>query len=347
MREFFTLVKRELKAIRKEKTIMFAIFIQLCIASFSSVMLVGVMSFYDPSTIGENSKASIAVGAVGDMTSPIVDFVHGEKNIKVQTYYDLEEAKGAFNAGQIDAIMSIPESGAGVMDMDLYLPRSDAKSTVILMTLQKPLKEAENYLRGANGIELSYTNIEGKAHTSYEFLYSVIIPLLMLFPALIAGSIVIDTVSEELENKTLDTLWAAPVSLSVIFSSKVFAAILTAGAQCVLWVLLLRLNSYSVHNLGLVLMLAFFITATISFGAAVIGLYFRDRERAQFVYSLGLLLSAGVSYLLDPSPFGLMTRLAAGSHYVGFAEVALYVVPPVAIGIAFYVVISKRLVLAQ
>ena len=47
MREFLILVRRELKAVRKEKTILFAVFIQLFIASFSSVMLIGVMSFYD------------------------------------------------------------------------------------------------------------------------------------------------------------------------------------------------------------------------------------------------------------------------------------------------------------
>lgn len=348
MREFLILVKRELKSVRKEKTILFAIVIQLFIASFSSVMLMGVMSFYDPHTIGENSGARITVGAVGDIGGPIVDFVGGAPNIEVRSFPSLEAAQDAFRRGQLDAIMEVPAPQVGEpVSMDLYLPRSDAQSTVILMKLTEPLKKAEDYLRQSNGIRLSYSNIQGKAHTSYEFLYSVIIPLLMFFPALIAGSIVIDTVSEELENKTLDTLWAAPVSLNRIFSAKVSAAVLLAGVQCVLWIFLLRMNGYTVENAGLVLVLALSVAASIACGAAVIGLCFKDRERAQFVYSIALLLAAGLSYLCDPSPFGLVTRLAAGSPFVGPADVMLYLIPAALLAGAFHTAVSRRWVLAQ
>lgn len=344
MREFIVLVKRELKSIKKEKTIMFAIFIQLFVASFSSVMVMGVMSFYDPTTIGENPQRDITIAVTGDTRSPIVDYVGASNAVKVIPAATFAQAEEAFQAGHVDAIMNIPSVESGVVDMDLYLPQSDVASTVILMTISEPLKDAENHLRQQNGIELKYTDLEGKPHTSYEFLYSVLIPLLMLFPALIAGSIVIDTVSEELENKTIDTLWSAPVSLNEIFSSKVFAALLTALAQCGLWILLLGLNAYTVRNPGLVLGMALLVAATISLGAGIIAIAFKDRERAQFVYSITLLLSAGLSYILDPSPFGLITRLAAGSHHVGPAQVSLYVVPPIIVGAVFYFIVSRRIV---
>ena len=346
MNAFVVLVKRELKSIRREKTIMFAILIQLFIASFSSIMLIGVMSFYDPTSIGENANMRLEVGVVGDTQSRIVDFVEDRENVKVVTFGDITDAEDAFRSGKVDTVMYIPQSEGGVVDMRLFLPESDTKSTLILMTLDEPFKKAENFLRQANGIQLNYADIEGKPHTSHEFLYSVIIPLLMLFPALIAGSIVIDTVSEELENKTLDTLWAAPVSLNAIFSSKVCVGIVTAIVQCILWVGLLRLNGFSVENLGSVLCLSILIAACISFGAAIIGLHFKDRERSQFVYSIALLALAGLSYLLDPSPFSLLTRLASGSHYVGLSEVTLYVMPVTIIGAAFFL-LSKKLVFAQ
>ena len=64
MKEYLTLVKRELKSITKEKTIMFAILIQFFIASFSSIILVGIMAFYDPSSISENSRTNITMGVV-------------------------------------------------------------------------------------------------------------------------------------------------------------------------------------------------------------------------------------------------------------------------------------------
>lgn len=347
MNEFITLIKRELKSIRREKTIVFAIFIQLFIASFSSMMLLGIMSFYDPESIGENTSVTVNIGVVGDSGSPVVDRVEEKKNVRVKSYRTIEEAEEAFSSRRIDAIMSIPwPDGTGVTDMKLILPESDTQSTIILMTLSEPFKNAENELRRANGIDMNYTDIEGKSNTSYEFLYSIIIPLLMFFPALIAGSIVIDTVSEELEHKTLDTLWSSPITLNKIFSSKIFAAIITALIQCVLWVVLLRANAFHVYNFTHVLTLSIFIAAAISFGAAIIGLHFKDRERAQFVYSIALLLTAGLGYLIDPSPLSLISRLATGSHYVDFSDVLMYFIPPVAVGLFFYFV-SRKLASAQ
>lgn len=342
MNSFLVLIRRELKSIRKEKTIIFAMLIQFFIAMFSSVMLMGMMSFYDPTTIGENSPVNLKVGVVGHTYSPIARLIDNPKNIQIERYSDIDGAEQAFKAGKIDAILSIPLAEAGIVDMDLFLPESDTESTVILMALNEPLKDAEEYLREQNGINMNFTDIEGKSHTSYEFLYSIIIPLLMFFPALIAGSIVIDTVSEELEHKTFDTLWAAPVSLNSIFSSKIFAAIATAIFQCILWILLLKLNTFDVGNFGNVLCLSIIIAAFISFGAAIIGLYYKDRERAQFVYSISLLLATGLSYLLDPSPFNLLTRLATGSHFVGLSEVAFYLIPLTAVAGLFFFA-SKRL----
>ena len=346
MSSFFAMVKREIKSLTREKTILLAILIQLFIASFSSIIVTGLMSFYDPATIGENSPVNLKVGVVGHTSSPITYFLDHKKNIQVERYDILDDAELAFKSEKIDAIMSIPLAEGGIVDMDLFLPESDTESTIILMALNGPLKDAEEYLRELNGINMNFTDIEGKSHTSYEFLYSIIIPLLMFFPALIAGSIVIDTVSEELEHKTLDTLWAAPVSLNNIFSSKIFAAIATALIQCVLWIILLRLNTFDVENFANVLCLSIIIASIISFGAAIIGLYYKDRERAQFVYSISLLLATGISYLFDPSPFNLITRLATGSHFVGLSEVAFYLIPLAAIGSLFFFT-SKKLASAK
>lgn len=346
MRRFWILVRKELRSIKKEKTILFAMLIQFFIASFSSIMLTGIMAFYDPTSIGENSNVNIKVGYVGDAASPVMYSLVEKRNIQVFPIPDIAGAEKAFQSNQLDAIVSVPASEAGIVDMQLFLPESDAQSTVILMTLNEPLKKAENAMREANGVQLNYSDLEGKPSTDYEFLYSIIIPLLMFFPALIAGSIVIDTFSEELEGKTLDTLWAAPISLNQIFSSKVFAAILTALFQCALWVGLLRINGFSIENLVPVLSLSVIVAAAVSFAAGIIGLYFKDRERSQFIYSLVLLGAVGLSYLSNPSPFSLLTRLAVGDYSVGLGQVASYLLPLMGVA-GVFLLASKRLVAAE
>ncbi len=343
---FLALVKRELRSIRREKTIMFAVFIQLFIAAFSSMLMIGVMSFYSPESIGENARVHLKVGVVDYTSSPIAYYVENDPSITVIRFDDIETAEEQFRSGRVDAVMAIPRSDSGVVEMKLILPQSDTESMLIMMTLDAPLKEAENHLRRMNGIDLRYDDLEGKSSTSFEFLYVVIIPVLMFFPALIAGSIAIDTISEELQNKTLDTLWSAPLSLGTIFSSKIFAAGITALAQCILWVGLLRLNSLSVQNIPSVLLLAILIAFIVSFGAGIIALAMKDRERAQFVYSVGLVTVAGLSYFASPSPFELMTRLAAGGHFVGLLQVVYYLLPLALLGAVFFLV-AKRLAVTQ
>lgn len=345
MSRFFTLVKRELKSITREKTIVLAIIIQLFIASFSSIIVIGLMSFYDPDSIGQNTRITIKVGIVGDTSSPLVGFLR-DRNIRVTSFTNINNAEEAFRSGQVDTVMFVPGNNTGIVDMKLILPNLDSKATVILMVLKEPLKKYETYLREMNGVPVSYQDLVGKSPTTYEFLYSLIIPMLMLFPALLAGSMVIDTVSEEIESKTLDTLRSAPVSFNEILTAKILAAVITVPIQGIMWAMLLRLNNVQMQNLGLVLLLCVTIGAFISIGAVIISLCFKNRERSQFMYSIALIITAGLSSFLNPSPFGLMARLATDDHYAGIYDVMLYTLPLVVIG-ALFLTASKKLISMQ
>jgi ABC-2 type transport system permease protein len=240
-------------------------------------------------------------------------------------------------------VMRIPEARSGVTDMQLILPKLDTTQTVVLMTLQEPLKQYENYLRESNGIQIDYDRLSGKPGNSFEFLYSLIIPILMLFPALIAGSIIIDTISEEFENKTFETLLASPVSLKQIFSAKVAAAVVTAVGQVVLWVFLLRVNGTVIANPLVVVLIAVTAAALIAFIAAFVALYFKDRERSQFVYSMVLVVVVAGSTFIGLSPVNLITRLASGAGHYNFLSIVVYPVLLAAVILAFFRY-SRRLV---
>jgi ABC-2 type transport system permease protein len=336
---FIAIVKKELRSVTREKTIMIAIIIQLVIASFSSAILVGLLSFYDPDSIGVNFRIRIRLGIVGDTRSPLAEFLK-DRNVRVVAFPSSESAESAFEAGQIDAIVFVPET-SGIVDLKLFLPESETRSAVILMVLKGPLEDYENHLRKTHGVHVSYTDVEGKPSSTYEFRYSVIIPILMFFPAFVAGSMVVDSICEEFENHTLETLWSAPLSLNVVFGAKIAAALVLAMAQCTLWSMLLRLNRSHVLNLGLVLLLAAVVTAIIAVGSAFISVYFKDRERSQFAYSLLIPLSIGASHLLYVSPMTLLTRLATGDHYTGLAQVTVYAVLLMVLAIAFFSVAEK------
>ncbi len=342
MNAFYAIVKKELRSVTRDKTIMIAVFIQLFIASFSSVILVGLLAFYDPESIGLNARITTNVGVIGDAGSPMVRFLR-ERNLKVTTFSSPLDAENAFQAGTINVAMFIPEESSGVVDMQLFLPESESLSTMILMILKEPMKRYENYLRDKNGVQVRYADIKGLPPATYEFRYSFLIPILMFFPAFVAGSMVIDSISEELENHTLETLWAAPVSLNLILGAKIAAALLLAVVQCALWLTLLRFNGVHMQNPGLILLLAAVIAAIIAVGSALISAYFKDRERSQFTYSLFVSLSGGLSYFFDLSPIALMTRFATGDYYTNIADIAIYLILLLAL-LAALALTAKKLI---
>jgi ABC-2 type transport system permease protein len=250
MMPFLAIVKKELRAVTKEKTILIAIGIQLFIASFSSVILVGLLSFYDPSTIALNSNATFKAGIMGNYDTVLIAYLRMH-NINSVYFDNIQDAETSFGGNVVDALLYIPDASSDVVDLRLFLPEAETRSTVIMMALREPLEQYENHLRRQKGVRMNYQDVTGKHPTTFEFLYVTLIPILMFFPGFVAGSMVVDSISSEIEHHTLDTLWSAPISLNQIFGGKIFAAFLLAILQAVLWLILLRLNGVVMQNTSL------------------------------------------------------------------------------------------------
>jgi ABC-type Na+ efflux pump permease subunit len=226
--------------------------------------------------------------------------------------------------------------------MKLVLPDMDAQATLVLMLLKQPMERYENYLRQQGGVFARYQDVQGKPFTTNEFLYTIIIPILMFFPAFIAGSMVIDSLAEEIENKTLDTLLSTPLTITHVTFSKIIASLVVGVLQCVLWIVLLGFNGFSIQNTWLILLLSVLVTAITAMLALIIALAFRDRERSQFIFSLVILVMFSVSYFVNPSPFALVARLATGDPYTGITQLLAYMVSAAVLA-AVTPLLTKRL----
>ncbi|MCA9942215.1 MAG: ABC transporter permease [Ardenticatenaceae bacterium] len=336
---FIAIVKRELRTVTRERTIMIAIVIQLFIASFSSTILVGLLSFYDPSSIAFNSQIRIQAGVVGDKESALFNYLRAG-NVRPIYFEQPEQADNALARGLIDTVIYVPSETAEVTQMQLFLPEAETQSTVVMMLLRQPLEQYENYLRRQRGIDVRFTDLQGKPSSSYEFLYATILPILMFFPGFVAGSMVADSVASELEHGTLETLWSAPISLSQIFAAKIVAALLLAFAQIGVWLILLQLNQIDVQNVGSILLLSVIVAGLNAVASAGITTFLKDRERAQFIYSLTIVMVAGGSTLLGRSPFSLLTQLATNDYYASMANVAVY-------GVLFLLIFAGYLLFAR
>lgn len=331
MKAYWAIVKREITSVLRDRTMLIAILIQLFIASFSSALLMGMLSLYDPDSIGASGNLNLPIALVAPPNAfppgdPLPKLLR-DRGIKVFPFTSLDEAQIAFNSGRVRAILALPaapQGSAELTQLRLYLPNSQAVASLIQNTLQDPLKRYEIYLRQQHGLQVHFTDLKGQAPTSFEFIYSVLIPVLMFFPAFIAGSMVVDAISEEVEGNTLATLLSAPLSLHQIVGAKITAAVLLAMLQSAAWLGLLSLNRISIQNAVLVLVLAGLMAALSAFSSASVVCMFKDRERSQFVFSLGLLFAAGVSTVLSISPNQVISRLAIGDVFVGWPNLLVY-----------------------
>jgi ABC-2 type transport system permease protein len=346
---FRALLEREVRALIHERTILIAFAIQLFVASFSSVLLVGLISIYDPDSMQLTSQLRPRVGVVGEVgAAEVMVAVLAENDAQPRRFPSSAAAQAAFEAGELDAAILLPETLDGpdeVSEAELVLPASDTLATLLQMTLRKPLRDFEERLRKENGIELRYQDIRGLPSTTYEFQYGALIPLLLFFPGFVTGGIVIDTISEEMVNHTLETLWAGPLSLNTILGAKMTAALAVSLIQGLCWVALLGLNGITIDRVPLVLAVSTLSATAIAIVSAFITLLVRDRERGQFIYALFILLTASLSFMSDLSPVTLLTRLATGDPGVGVFAVLGYAALVGAMGWGLGKV-SRRLVAA-
>jgi len=320
---FLAVVKKELTAVLRERTIVISILIQFFIASFSSGLLLGMLSLYDADTIMQFSGNNIRIGVVGSASDQLAARM-SERGLNVISFDTLANAQAAYFAGEVIAFVDAPQNADGLTQVKLYLPDSEAVSSIIRMVIQEPLKQFENDLRKANGVEILYTGLKGKPATSFEFVYSVLIPMLMFFPAFVAGSMSIDAITEEIEGKTLQTLLSTPLTVSGMVGAKITSAVILAIMQCAAWLMLIQLNGTVIQNKGWILSMALVIAGITSTMAALSATFLQDRERSQFIYSLLLLAGVGISTLLNISPITTLSRLSIGDPYTNGWDVMIF-----------------------
>ncbi|MDY6964498.1 MAG: ABC transporter permease [Halobacteriota archaeon] len=316
----FVIAKKEFKSLINEKTLLLAILIQLFIASFSSFLVIGLTSFYSPEAIGPDI-ANVNIGIYGDRETGLVKLLENDRRVSITHFSSFKDAKEKFYDHRIDGIVvvpSMPENSSDAIKIDIFLPRNDIRSTLIAVYLKEPLEEFEMELRYDDIDKLppvAKLDVEGSdSSTSYfEFIYGLLIPLLMFTPAFISGGLIIDLITEEFDHETIDLLMVSPITSTQVMHGKLLVAAVIAPLQAFAWIALLVLNGISVYNVSMILILVTAVTCLLVLFGAILSLQFKERGQVHFIYSILLLLLFTTSSLMPNSPFNLTAKLAIGS----------------------------------
>ncbi|SFM48886.1 ABC transporter permease [Methanolobus profundi] len=341
-----TIAKKEFKELMREKTFILAIIIQLFIASFSTFLVIGLTSFYDPSMLNNIEMEDTNIAVVGLESDEFYQILLQERNIRPYLYNDFQLAYTDFYERNVDAIIVTPAGtadGTGLLNVDIYLPKSEIKATVVSLQLKEPLERYEQSVRDVRTQRLpGYTPIEFniikrgiKATSTYfEFIYVALLPLLVFTPAFISGGLIVDFITEEYERKTMDMLLVTPASMLEIVSGKAMLATLIVPLQSFVWMLLLSMNRVEINNSFQILLTVTIVAFILVMASTIISVLFKDRGVAQLIYSLVLIFLFMSSYLFTNSPLNLVTRLSIES--IGALESWTWIGIYMSVGIVLY-----------
>ena len=325
------IARRELGSLSREKTIVLAVLIQVVIAGFSSFLLVGLTSLYDPDAAGEN----VEIAVTGEAADELVAASTEVEGLEMERYDDRESARVAFGRNRVGAVVHA-ESNDGRITVSGAVPRSSLRKTVIVVQLRAVLEELERDERNARSGSLSVEPLPVPptidASPYFGFSYTVLLPLLVFLPVFISGAVVVDSLTEEIERGTLELLRVTPVSFAGIVDGKAGLLAGLAPIQVLLWVLLLGVNDISVSNVALLVLLTGALAVVAVGFAAALALAVPVRQRAQLTYSLGALAAFTAAAGLPEHPSTTVARLAIGSasttthlHVAGYVATAVVV----------------------
>lgn len=306
-----TIGRRELRSLSREKTIVLALLIQLVIAGFSSFLVVGLTSMYDPGA----AEDDVIVGVTGDEADRLLVAASSVDGIETRRFHD-RTARAAFDRNEIQAIATV-EHRDGLIAVEVRAPQSSLRKTLIVVQVRAALKELERSERAERTEYFDFEPIPMvppvEASPYFGFAYTVVVPLLILLPVFISGAVVVDSLSEEIERGTLELLRVTPASLVEIVEGKGWVLAGLVPVQVLLWVVLLEFNGIAIENVVAILAFSSSLATLAVVFAAAIALSVPVRQRAQLSYSLGLLAAFSAAALLPEHPATTIALLAIDS----------------------------------
>jgi ABC-2 type transport system permease protein len=324
------IARRDVASLSREKTIVLALFIQLFVAAFSSFLVVGLTSLYDPGSV---SGGQVAVGVSGEHTDALIEAAEEQESVRAVGFASNEAARGAYVDGELNAALLTTDS-EGRITVEVLAPEENIRTTLIVTEIRDLLEAVERNERivRAGSLDRQTVPVPGEVDASpyFGFTYTVLVPLLLFLPPFISGSIAVDAFTEEIERGTMELLRVAPVTLVDIVDGKAMGMIAIAPLQAALWILLLGFNGIEVANpVPLLAVVTAFATVVVVLGL-MLGLLTGTRRQAQLLYSVVVLLVFGTLVFLPEHPATTVAKLAVDSpttltflHVAGYAVAAV------------------------
>lgn len=344
MKRAWTLARKELGDILRERSIVLALLVQFFVAAFSAFLTIGLVGLYDPEAAEGHPQATIAYVGPGGFDA----YLQKAGNFRIERP-SIEDGVAAFHRGNYDAIVEETYANTtGERVVTLLLPESEVETTLLVTQFKALLRDYERDLRFERDDRIEetvvYVEVTAKTNVYYGFVFSTLLPLLVLTPVFLAGAVTGDSINQEIQTQTLALLRSSPISTAELVLGKMLMPVLLVPAQVSLWTFLLWINGVDVQNVVLLLGFAMVLGVLLCAGSVLVAVHVRREGQTQAAYALLVLVLLVVSFLLPREPLNLIARLGSGS--AGNAELvamALYAVVAALVFLAAVALGRRRL----
>ncbi len=296
------ITKKDLKALFREKTIVFTLLLLVALSSLSQIIATGLMILYNPTF-----ESSVRIGLVGN--APIFEEIANP--IKFE---DIDFALRSLEEGYVDAVVVLNESVDKINYVEIYIPKEEVKAIKVIPSLRKVFQKYQEILRKLNGIPTlnmrAYVdgrpaNIPEGISLQFKFIYIVLIPTIIILCGIIVGIYTIDILYEEKRN--IEVILTS-VSLKDIVLGKILAVIMVSTLLTLVWIICLFINGTEINFASALPSLLFSIFSS-SVAMIIFGIS-ENREQAQFIYSL-IFIPLVLSFLtFTPSPISISVKFS-------------------------------------
>lgn len=311
MKNALRIAGKELRDVSRERSILVAILVQFFIAAFSTFLLFGLTALYDPGDLAGTPPATVAYVGPGGF-----DAYLDEPNLRL-TRMAADTARAAFEGGRLEAVVEETLGPEDARTVTLLLPEGELQATLLITQMHDLLADYEKDLRQERQERLEQRvlvhDTDLRPERPYLFVYTTLLPLLLLTPVFLSGAITGDSFEQELQTHTLGLLRAAPVGAADILFGKLLVPVLLAPAQGLLWIGLLAANGIAVQGLTALPALSLLLAVLLASVGLLVALWVRREHQTQEIYALVVLLLAGLSLFLPRDPLNLIARLATGT----------------------------------
>ncbi len=335
------IAKKELRDVLRERSLVTAFVIQLFLAGFSALLLAGLTALHSPESLDAQPDITVAYVGPGGLDG----FMRGA-GIDVEPM-ERAQALDAFDRAEIAAVVEEDYGDPdGLRNVTVLLADGELETTLFVTQLKEVLIDYEESLRQdrLERLELSYLppRTDARPEQPYVFVYSTLIPLLVVTPVFLSGAIAGDALSQESRSRTLLILRSAPISTTKLVIGKLLVPALLVPLQVAAWLGLFWLNGFPTAEPGLVIVFATIMGVFLTGTGGIIAALVRDESTTQAAYAVFVLAIGTFALLLPRDPMNVIALFTTGVPDALAWKTSVYLTAAAIIGVALSIWVTGR-----